>query len=215
MGVSERFSGAPTLDTKGETPFDAGVYMLMGINGIGKSTIVDAIANDSPEVTAVHASQELRALFNGVSREKLEKLNPEEKLARMVIHFTSIFDEVTSEGGVVMLDTHLLVPIRTPEGVTYENIWSDMYSPYVNATAMLTADAEDVRGWRMEDELVTGRKRNVSEDDIRADQAANVVAFEELKAAGRLPLRSRIITNIDDRIEKTRQDIEAVFRGTD
>jgi adenylate kinase len=196
-----------------DTSYEAGVYMLTGINGIGKSTIVDTISNDHPEVVPLHASHELRTLFNGISREELERLDAADKLSRMVLHFTAIFDQIANDGKAAMLDTHLLVPIRTQEGVTYENIWSDSYAPYTNSMVMLTADPTDVRDWRMEDELATGRKRNVNVDDIETDQLANIAAFHDLREQGVFPQASQIVQNTDGRIDETRQSIEAIFRA--
>jgi adenylate kinase len=193
--------------------YDAGVYMLTGINGIGKSTIVDTIAHDHPEVVPLHASAELRALFNGVTREELERLEAAEKLARMVVHFTTIFDQAANNGKAVMLDTHLLVPIRTHEEVRYENIWSDTYAPYTNSMVLLTADPADVRDWRMADEQATGRKRNVTVSDIEADQLANIAAFNSLRERRVLPGAAQIVQNTDGRLADTRQSVEAVFRA--
>lgn len=199
-----------TIET--DLSYEAGVYMLTGINGIGKSTIVDAIASDHPEIIPLHASHELSKLFNGVSREEMEALDPTEKLARMVIHFTSIFEQITNEGGAVLLDTHLLVPIRSEQGVRYENIWSDDYTPYASSMVMLTANPTDVRDWRLADERATGRKRSVKIDDIAADQLANTSAFHALKASGSLPSTAQVIENTDGYIEDTRQSIEDIFR---
>ena len=119
--------------------YNPGVYMLMGVNGIGKSTIVDQVATTNPEVIPMHASKALSALFGGITREEMESLRPEDKLAKMVMHFTTQFDNALTDNKAILLDTYLLVPIRKENSVLYEDIWSDAHTPYVSSAAMLSA----------------------------------------------------------------------------
>lgn len=195
-------------------PYQPGVYMLTGINGIGKSTVVDAIARDNPEVIPLHASHELRGLFGGISREKLELLTPEEKLSRMVVHFTEIFDRNLNNKRAVIMDTHLLVPIRKEDGtVLYEDIWSHEYASHVKSMAMLSASPESVRRWRLEDELATGRRRNVDTAAIAADQKMNIAKFNRLCADGHLPNNSSLVENQNGQLDATQLAVERVFRA--
>ncbi len=191
--------------------YEPGVYMLTGINGSGKSTVVDMIAASRPGVISVHASLELSKLFNGSSREELETLSAEEKLGRMVAHFTTLFDQSMNDNRAVIMDTHLLVPIRKDGNVTYENIWSDEYSRYVRSMAMITATADTIRGWRLRDEAQTGRIRNVILSDIEADQTANIDLFHGLIADGSLPDSSRIVESVDGGLAEVTRNVEAVF----
>lgn len=193
-------------------PYKPGVYMLTGINGIGKSTVVDAIAHDNPETIPLHASHELRKLFGDISREELELLTPEEKLSRMVVHFTTIFDQGLNDNQAVIMDTHLLVPIRKDNDVTYEDIWSHEYAPYVSSMAMLSADPTAVRGWRLEDERATGRKRNTDIFAIAADQEMNIARFKMLYADGRLPNSSSVVENQSGQLDETRAAVEQAFK---
>lgn len=193
-------------------PYKPGVYMLTGINGIGKSTVVDAIAHDSPETIPLHASHELRRLFGNISREELELLTPEEKLSRMVVHFTAIFDQSLDDNRAVIMDTHLLVPIRKDNDVTYEDIWSHEYTPYVSSMAMLSADPTEVRGWRLEDERATGRKRNTDTAAIAADQEMNIARFKVLYTDGQLPSNSSVVENQSGQLVETRAAVERAFR---
>jgi len=162
------------INTELQEPYVPGVYMLTGVNGIGKSTIVDSIAAAHPETVPLHASLELRQLFNGVSREELEILKPEDKLAKMVVHFTTQFEKTLEKNKAILLDTHLLVPIRKDKSVVYEDIWSDAYTPYASSLVMLSAEPSAIRIWRLQDEANTGRKRNSNVTDITADQNQNI-----------------------------------------
>lgn len=199
------------INTNSREPYTPGVYMLTGINGIGKSTIVDSIAADHPEATPLHASLELRQLFNGISREELELLKPEDKLAKMVVHFTAQFEKTLEEKKAILLDTHLLVPIRKDRSVVYEDIWSDAYTPYASSMVMLSAEPSDVRAWRLRDEVSTGRKRNSEIVDITADQDQNIARFQSLVISGAIPKKSQVIKNNHGSIETTKEDIEEIF----
>lgn len=201
------------INTERKEPYEPGVYILTGVNGIGKSTIIDSITAEHPETVALHASLELSKLFNGISRDEMELLRPEDKLAKMVIHFTTQFEKNLEEDRAVLLDTHLLVPIRKNDSLVYEDIWSDAYSPYVTSMTMLSANPGDIRAWRLRDEANTGRKRNSDVADITSDQDQNIALFKSLVARGSLPEESKIIKNHHGSIITTRKDIEAVFRG--
>ena len=189
--------------------------MLTGINGTGKSTVVDMIAERKPETVPLHASIELSKLFNGISREEMEKLDASEKLGRMVAHFTTLFEQNIDRDKAVIMDTHLLVPIRKEGEVQYEDIWAQEYREYTRSMMMLTASPDTIRGWRLSDEAATGRKRNTTLADIAADQDANVTRFEELVTEGSLSSGSRVIENIDGGLDDVRLQIETAFLETE
>lgn len=193
--------------------YSPGVYMLMGVNGIGKSTIVDQVAATNSEVIPMHASKELSALFGGITREEMESLKPEDKLAKMVIHFTTQFDNALTDNKAVLLDTHLLVPIRKENSVIYEDIWSDAYTSYVSSAAMLSARPSDIRAWRLRDEANTGRKRNTDIVDIQSDQDQNIARFKSLREVGSLPEMSKVIKNNHGSLRLTRLAIEEMFKS--
>lgn len=198
-----------------KTPLDysPGVYMLMGVNGIGKSTIVEQIAAANPEVIPMHASKELSTLFGGITREEMESLRPEDKLAKMVMYFTAQFDDALTDDKAVLLDTHLLVPIRKENSVVYEDIWSDVYTPYVSSAVILSARPSDIRAWRLRDEVETGRKRNTDIIDIQSDQDQNVARFNSLRKTGSLPEASKVIKNNHGSLRLTRLTIEEIFKS--
>jgi hypothetical protein len=141
----------------------------------------------------------------------MELLAPEEKLRRMVMHFTTIFEQKIEGNKAVELDTHLLVPIRKSGELTYEDIWSDDYSPYTRSVVMLSADPANVREWRIEDERENGRKRNTNIEDIALDQEANLARFRELQASGALPETSLVVENTDSQLIVTRNMVEEIF----
>lgn len=188
-----------------------GVYMLTGVNGIGKSTVVDSIAADHPEIVALHASHELSKLFNGISRSEMEMLRPEDKLAKMVVHFTTHFEKSIENDKAVILDTHLLVPIRKNMSLVYEDIWSDAYVPYISSMAMMSAEPSDIRAWRLKDEAATGRVRNTDINEITSDQDQNIARFHSLVQNKSIPSQSNIVPNSHGSIETTKKAVEDIF----
>lgn len=171
--------------------------MFMGVNGVGKSTLVEGLAPHLPEAQVVHASAELRKLFGGLSYAELEQIDPVEKLQRRADHFTQLFREVHRRSGLVLMDTHLLVAIRQGPDVRYENTWSPNYSEFVRGAFMITADPVDIRARRERDIAATGRVRDINERNIRHDQELNVQEFESLVASGELPLSAELQHNAE------------------
>jgi adenylate kinase len=175
-----------------------GARLLAGINGVGKSTIVNAIASHNSGIFPIHASAELRDLFGGVSHEELESMTPEQKLARMAVRFTELFTQARDEKKVALLDTHILVPIRRNNVTQYEDIWAEEYRKWIGQAAMLIADPVDILTWRADDEIKTGRVRDLSLDHIDIDQRLNLRRFSELVSWRDLPSTSRIVRNSPD-----------------
>lgn len=172
-----------------------GVYMFMGVNGVGKSTLTDMIGAAFPDALTIHASKELRRILGVATREELEELSPEEKLSRRTTHLLDLFRQAHVDHRLVLLDTHLLVPIRKGESVRYENTWSDEYTDYVSGAYMLTADPKNIKDWRELDTTTTGRKRDLSVENIELDQQLNVSEFAALVDRGALPEGSQVIEN--------------------
>jgi len=172
-----------------------GVYMFMGVNGVGKSTLTEMISAAFPDALTLHASRELRRILGVATREELEELSPDEKLSRRTAHLLALFRQAREDRQLVLLDTHLLVPIRKDGAVRYEDTWSDEYTGYVSGAYMLTADPTNIRDWRELDMATNGRRRDLSIENIGLDQQLNVDRFTVLIDRGALPSESQIIEN--------------------
>lgn len=194
------------MRTRGiEVPSDR-VVALMGVNGTGKSTLTDRLADRLPKTGVVHASHELRALFGGISREQQNKMSIEDRLGEIATHLSGVFDQRLNDNDRVLFDTQLLVansgenPTRT-----YESAWSDRYGLYLASAAMLLASPGMISQWRHEDGIRTGRMRDLSEANIAQDQQANLDYFNELIADGSLPSNSEVFHNEDGKLDQTEQ----------
>ena len=172
-----------------------GLYLLMGVNGVGKSTLAEELAATCEGARVIHASQELRRMMERLDNQLAEQLTNEEKLSMRVAHLVDLFRTAREVRGIVFVDTHLLLPTREGESVTYTNFWSDGYIPYVTKAYMLTAHPADIEARRRADQIATGRVRDLSEDNIRLDQEANVNAFMQLVYRGAVPPGSSTLKN--------------------
>lgn len=181
------------------------VFALMGVNGTGKSTITDRLAQRIPGTGVVHASQELRTLFGGISREQQNKMSIDDRMGEIATHLAYVFDQNLIDNDRLLFDTQLLVPtsVSTDHQRNYESAWSDTYGPYLASAVMLLASPSVIRAWRYEDGVRTGRERDLSEANIDRDQNANVDYFRQLLARRAIPLSSKIIHNEDGMLEQT------------
>lgn len=190
-----------------EVPSDR-VVALMGVNGTGKSTLTDRLAEKLPKTGVVHASHELRTLFGGISREQQNKMSIEDRLGEIATHLTGVFDRRLNENDRVLFDTQLLVATSgNAPNRTYENAWSDRYGLYLASAAMLLAAPETISRWRQEDGIRTGRMRDLSEANITQDQQENLDYFNELVANGALPPSSDVFYNEDRKIVQIEQSL--------
>ena len=157
--------------------------MLIGVNGVGKSTVANALATSIPDATVISGSSVLMEAFGGLTRSQLERLSPEEKMRLMVPAVLDAFERHRS-APAVLFDTHLVVTIRASGRLVLENIWSDAYRPYLRHLLFLMGEPKDIRDRRLRDFELTGRKRDAALEHIMRDQEVNLAVFQELAAHG-------------------------------
>lgn len=168
------------------------VMMLLGINGVGKSTLTKKVRQTVPECAAISGSETLMKAFGGADRVRLEAMSAGEKMRMMEPAFLDAFERCRNAPSAI-LDTHLVVPIRCGRVELFENIWSDLYAPYIRSAIFVAGDPKQIRERRIRDELETGRKRDTDIRNIRVDQAMNLRAFDDLASS----IRSWVVVNDD------------------
>lgn len=181
--------------------------MLAGVHGVGKTSIAQELAVELPRTTVVHASQEIRTLLGGVSREQQMSMKLEDWLGQIVAHFTVLFDRGLNDNDRLLFDTHLLVPATGEQGAYYASVWSDEYKKYVGDAFMIVAEPSAIKSWHRGDEVLTGRRREIAESDIAEQQSLNVREFEALVDRGAIPPVSQIIENHDGRMQEVKATI--------
>lgn len=170
------------------------VYFFMGVNGVGKTTLLKEVKHHFDDAEHVRAVDILMKLFNGISRDELEKLTPQDKFARMEPAFIQLFNNYQCLSRV-LFDTHLVVVIRKNDIVKTENIWSSSYLPYINHAFFVTADPEVISQRRILDFETTGRRRDPNVQNITFDQYSN---YEEFQRSVQPYVRSTVVDNTGD-----------------
>lgn len=193
----------PTADG---TPFE-GVCMLAGVHGVGKTSIAQELAIELPRTAVVHASQEIRLLLAGVTREQQMSMKLEDWLGKIVTHFTILFDRGLNDNDHLLFDTHLLVPTTGEEGPSYTSVWSDEYKKYIGNAFMIVAEPSAIKTWHRGDEATTGRTRELTESDIAKQQVLNVREFHALIDRNAIPSTSSIIENRDGYMHEVKKAI--------
>jgi len=178
------------------------VFVLFGINGVGKSTIARALAERVPDSAALSGSELLMRAFRGLDRYQLEILSPEEKMRLLVPAFLQAFEQHASARRII-LDTHLVVPIRKSGRLVLENVWSDAFMPHVGSAFFVSSGPEEILRRRVRDYRATGRQRDADIDHIRRDQEINLRVFEETFASFASSSKTSVIMNEELRLDDT------------
>lgn len=155
------------------------VVVFFGINGVGKSTLVNEIVVGHPIIKRISGSETLMTAFGGISREQLELLSSEEKLRMIEFACIEAFERY-QQAKYCLLDTHLVVPIRKAGTLILENMWSVKYLPYIQKAYLMIGDPQEILERRICDENTIGRKRDLNIANIISDQEINLMVFKEL-----------------------------------
>ena len=175
------------------------VVVLFGINGVGKSTIASALQRVVAGSVTLSGSELLMRAFKGLDRSQLEVLSPEEKMRMLEPAFLDGFHH-HKRAPLVILDTHLVVPIRKDGRFILENVWSEQFAPHVKSVFFVLSKPREILERRIRDAATTGRKRDLDIDHIRRDQEINLSVFEEtFSPAG----ESLLIQNKEHELDRT------------
>ncbi|MEY4723353.1 MAG: hypothetical protein RLZZ324_866 [Candidatus Parcubacteria bacterium] len=168
------------------------VCFLFGINGVGKSALAQAIAASIVGTAVISASDCLRAELGGLSRERLEALDPAVKHEAKRRSLLRMFDACKS-ARFVLCDSHLVVPIRSDASLRYERMWDDAFAQHAFAAIHVIAPTEIVVQRRKSDAEQGVRTRRVDPREITADARA---ATAEFAAVFQDHPRAHTVTNI-------------------
>lgn len=181
--------------------------MLVGINGVGKSVISKKLQEDRGDAVVISASNILKNTFGGMTYAELEKVSPEEKFKKLELITIRLFTK--NSANTIILDTHLVACNRLNENVTFENMWSDKYIPFIRNLFLIRVNPEEILRRRKIDEMRTGRIRDTNLDNIIADQQRNQEEYEIL--ASRNVVDCAVIDNsreLSEAVNEIKEKIE-------
>lgn len=153
------------------------VCFLFGINGVGKSTLAEALSKRLSGSIVLSASSVLRRALGGLTRAELEALQPEEKGAALRHALIEAF-RAHARAPTLICDTHLAVPIRRGHPVRYERMWDAAYEPFAIAFIFVTAPPAVILRRRREDAGSGARLRDLDAEAIEADARVNFEEFQ-------------------------------------
>jgi adenylate kinase len=182
------------------------LIVLFGVNGVGKSTIANRLGALMVNSVALSGSELLMSAFKGLDRLQLEVLSPEEKMRMLEPAFLEAFQRSDGEQFVI-LDTHLVVPIRKNGKLVLENVWSEQFMPYMAHVFYISSDPSEILQRRIRDSEISGRNRDLNIEHIRRDQEINVSVFEETFIA--TTMSSAVVTNEESRLNEV---VESIIR---
>lgn len=178
------------------------VIAFFGVNGVGKSAIADFLNTTLASSIRVQASCVLRNSM-GMDRQALEETSKDIKMAVKVPAILQEFNRAI-EYKYILLDTHLIIPIRQKETTIYEDVWSDAFFPYILKAYFIFAASQSILDRRVAGMNKTGRRRNMSIKDIASDQRLNLEKFNKLFFKNKI---GKVVNSTNRNIEEVAREI--------
>ena len=141
---------------------------VFGVNGVGKSALLSSVVDESHlPVTVVRGSTILKKSLGVASYEVLENMPAIEKKQALLQGMMDIAKNPPSP--ITIVDTHLIVSIRSPNGRITEDMWDNRLASLYNGFIYITADAKLVAERRRQDRqrklrVSMSSRRNCDED---------------------------------------------------
>ncbi len=191
------------------------MYIVMGLPGAGKSTILKHFLEKHPEVEVVNYGDIMFSLakerFNIANRDEMrKKIPPEEyvELQRAVEdRLVEISHKAKEEGRIIILDTHGAV--KTPRGFVPGLPMRFLSRLHVDALILITAPYKDIMQRRVEDKL---RQRDLELlEDLKEHDKVNkylLAAYGAISGA-----RIKVVKNPNGKLEEALADFEKVIIG--
>lgn len=144
---------------------------VFGANGVGKTTLLEAVVSMLPSgsILVGRGSAILMKSLGVTSYEALEGMSAAAKKRALHEGIATFVRTATSR--VVIVDTHLVVPIRGSEGLVVEDMWDDYLLEHVGGFVHVTASPITVHE----------RRRGVAERALRAQRSTPGVCAEDLQ----------------------------------
>jgi len=146
------------------------VLCVFGVNGVGKTTLLEAMAQaHAPSITVIRGSTILKEALGVASYDALERTPPAEKKQALLQGIQGVTEKPPSP--ITVVDMHLVVPIRQANGLTVEDMWDDCLAECIHGFLYITAPANTV-----------AERRTLDPDRIlRAQRATPQICVEDLQ----------------------------------
>lgn len=147
---------------------------VFGASGTGKSSLLETVAGMcSPTPTIVRGSTILKESLGVASYEALESISAREKKQVLLSGMASLATE--SSNRTIIVDTHLVVPIRASVPLAVEDMWDDQLLKIFQGFIYISASAG----------ILAERRRMDAERSLRTTRAALHICAEDLQLNAR------------------------------
>lgn len=99
------------------------VVCVFGVNGSGKTALLQAVSDLLPGVVIFRGSTILKESLGVASYETLEAMSSEEKKSALINGISVSVRNAPDR--IILVDTHLIVPIRKLGALIIEDMWDD------------------------------------------------------------------------------------------
>jgi adenylate kinase len=157
-----------------------GNYLVFGVNGVGKSTILERVRQRAPGIEVHSGSMLLKQALGCDSYNDLERLRAEQKKSALVRGIGAV---VTANSGITRLvDTHLVACFDGDGGeCAVEDMWDETYLG-ADGLIYVTATQKLVQARRAHDNATGARRRNDDGQRVAHDLSCNDAKWEVVSA---------------------------------
>lgn len=126
---------------------------VFGVSGVGKSALLEAVLEMHPSTIVAHGTTIVKEALSIASYEALELTPAHIKKQANIEGIAAVIESTTSL--ITIVDTHLVVPIRTSGKLVIEDMWDDSMLQlfqgfvYVNAHPLVVAERRRMNGARL------------------------------------------------------------------
>lgn len=156
------------------------VIWFFGVNGVGKTSLIKEILERTNRTRIQAFFQTLMDVTGVLSRFELENMRAVVKYDLLEKALLKKFNAIKSTTEYVLIDSHLMVPIRNMGLVHYECMWSNRFINFSNRAYMLIADPYEILKRRVMNEKLSGRKRDLNLENVNQDQETNKIMLDSL-----------------------------------
>ena len=180
------------------------MIILMGVPGVGKSSVLSGISEKKPEYSIVNYGDLMLEIF----REKYSVQNRDEMRKAPVTQQKAVQEAVALKlskmGGKVILDTHC--SIQTPSGYFPGLPFSLLSKLRVERLVLLSASVDEIYNRRKNDPT---RSRSANRDEITEHDQMNRAYLAAYSAFTGAP--ATIVMNHDNRVAEAVSSLAAVL----
>lgn len=142
---------------------------VFGVNGVGKSSVLQVVSGMHAGSMVMRGSAILKEALGLASYEALEAMAAEEKKQALIDGMETLL--ANAEQDIVLVDTHLVVPIRKQGKLIVEDMWDEKLCQLFQGFVYISAYPD----------MIAERRRLESERSLRFLNSSPEICAEDLQ----------------------------------